>query len=347
MPSCLSHLYLCDSIVKVSKETGKLSKDFVNAIERFPAFTRLGSLGPDLPYFETLATSAIKTKLDFPEKVEKFAYMLHSVTPGLFVEKLFKILRQNLQDNLTQEDDASYKEQLQNLAFAIGYLTHAAADTIIHPEINKIAGCYYTSDKHKKEHRNAEIHQDVYLFNQMQILKEKIKDNYSSRKKRFKDKDFEAKIDLFPENYFFDTGRTNKPFRVFIQRAFLETYSVKPTEQQIEDWVDGLWTALKFINLFVSPHSRVLHRTYDDKIDEYFTKINYFNPSCPITKLIQKVFANKKVSSVEKTLRNSRPKSLASKSVKLGFDFIHKADTFYKGGDFKIKIGDLSDPPKS
>ena len=50
------------------------------------------------------------------------------------------------------------------LAFACGYLTHIAADQVVHPFVNSIAGPYYASHKNRRTHREVEVYQDVALY---------------------------------------------------------------------------------------------------------------------------------------------------------------------------------------
>ena len=63
-------------------------------------------------------------------------------------------------------DDWEEDDQ-QKFAFICGFLTHMAADQIIHPLVNKVAGPYYKSGDHRKVHRECEVYQDVVLYQEL------------------------------------------------------------------------------------------------------------------------------------------------------------------------------------
>jgi hypothetical protein len=263
------------------------------ACDVYPNYTRLGSIGPDIPYFEKPITSARKMLLDFHMPLTPAAYVLHSKTPNLFAISLFRLVLKDVKD-LAGEKQAD----LKLLAFAIGYLTHIATDHVIHPFVNANAGKYYVSDENKVRHRKIEIYQDVHVFEQM--YQKDANNKKMDTKREFGNKDFEAKIDIvdesFSETFAEKLWDTELTFRVLLQRAFLETYGMEVTEKSIEDWVDGTVLTLRYLNRGLSPYSRALHKPKDKwkklafKVGEDIDTKFFYNPADPIVKFTKDVW---------------------------------------------------------
>ena len=67
--------------------------------------------------------------------------LFHARTPNVFPMKMLETIRKD-------KDPAT---GTQKLAFALGYLTHVAADQHIHPFVEKYAGPYYISGVNRKK----------------------------------------------------------------------------------------------------------------------------------------------------------------------------------------------------
>jgi hypothetical protein len=59
------------------------------------------------------------------------------------------------------------EEDHRKFAFVCGYLTQVAADQIIHPVVNLIAGPYYKRWDARAKHRECEVYQDMFAFGEM------------------------------------------------------------------------------------------------------------------------------------------------------------------------------------
>ena len=129
------------------------------------------------------------------------------------------------------------KDDFRKLAYVAGHLTHIAADQIIHPVVNKVAGPYYRSGRNRKEHRACEVFQDYFLYEEVYRLEEK-----SGSKYNFFKQDFRKWADCVRGA---TTRNAEDWFRYFLQRGFVETYSSCPTEEEVENSVDNLLLTLR------------------------------------------------------------------------------------------------------
>jgi len=276
MSASLVHFSVCDDVCRILRAlgSGKIGEDIAKACNDYPNYARLGSIGPDIPYFEKPVKGGIKMFLDIHMPITPNAYVLHSTTPNLFAVNLFRLVLADSAD-LAEEEQAN----LKLLAFSVGYLTHMATDHIIHPFVNTNTGKYYVRDENKAKHRMIEIYHDIHLFRQMYSID--AAGNELDPVEEFGNKDFEAKIDIVDESFFENlTGKpdTELTFRVLLQRAFLETYGIDVSEGSIEDWVDGAMLTLSNLNHRVSPYTRALHKPKAEWENLAFKKGNVSNP---------------------------------------------------------------------
>jgi hypothetical protein len=241
MPSFVAHLL-------ISKEV--FSALDIPKIKGSQNYFLLGSLGPDLPYYRNVFGTAISTFFeekynpDSPGFYSGDGDYFHSRTPNLFPMKMIEVVRKDKDSNT----------ESQKLAFTLGYLTHVASDQHIHPFVEKFSGPFYLSGKSRQKHRILEVYQDLFLF------KEKYPDN------NFFEEDFQSWIDIGPpvkeeeeqvggaqgsdlmkdlEKKYPTKIYTYEWFRSFIQRAFLETYSLIIDGDEIEKWTKGFASIFK------------------------------------------------------------------------------------------------------
>lgn len=235
MPASIAHML----ISKECRErllTRDRYTDFSRILDIHKTYMELGSVGPDLPYYENAALAVLNLLLDRSDKpmgVDQWSYQLHSKNPNIFPLKMIEIAWRE-SDLYADEWDA---EDDQKFAFICGFLTHIAADQIIHPVVNKIAGPYYKGSpdvNHRELHRKCEVYQDVVVFQELNPGKDLIKEQPN------------LWCDISPHS------GTNTPvwFRYFMQKAFVEAHSVAPAEDSVENWVDGMLQSLRVINNF-------------------------------------------------------------------------------------------------
>ncbi len=219
MPASIAHMLIAqqtrDCLLKDNDK--KLAEFATDVLAKHSHYMELGSLGPDLPYF------GLKSLFNphKPMKVDQWSYQLHSRSPNVFPLQMIELLwREN--DPRVEEWKESDKCKL---AFICGYLTHVAADQVIHPLVNFIAGPYYHSHEARVEHRTCEVHQDVYLL-------AKQKHNGTLTIEQFRAEQFHCDCDIRCDG---DSSNDSlqdlryDEFLYFLQKAFVEAHAVMPS----------------------------------------------------------------------------------------------------------------------
>lgn len=261
MPASLVHMLVSHKAVKrLCDSENKEEADFATTLDNEQtgnrSYVNLGSVGPDLYYFKTLKKQIVsetwkkirkflkkgiekriaKKKLLTPAGVVPFSYHLHSAVPNEFVLNLFEVIFKDVKraEGKANVDDTDYKK----LAYVAGHLTHIAADQIVHPLVNEVAGPYYICEKNRAKHRECEVYQDYYVYRELYKDKDQSEDRYD-----FFSQDFHKWVDGIRKGTFESTW---KWFRHFLQRGFSETYGVFPKEDEIENSVDNLLLVLRF-----------------------------------------------------------------------------------------------------
>jgi len=206
-------------------------------------YMNLGSVGPDLYYYNRISTSIKDMILEGfvqAQGVQAWSYHLHSSRPNAFALSLIEIL---FNDAVRKGGQVCLDDQdARKLAYIAGHLTHIAADQILHPVVNTIAGPYYRDGENRRRHREAEVFQDYYLYEEV----------YRDRRARASAR-HKARYDFFEQDFAswadciggVTARNTADWFRYFLQRGFVQTYGTFPAEDVIEDSVDNLLLALK------------------------------------------------------------------------------------------------------
>ena len=362
MSASLVHFSVCDDVSRILSASvpDKMGKDIAQACKDYPNYARLGSIGPDMPYFEKPVEGGLKMFLDIHVPITPNAYVLHSKTPNLFAVNLFRLVLADSAD-LAEEKHAN----LKLLAFSVGYLTHLATDHIIHPFVNDKAGKYYVRDENKARHRMIEIYHDVHLFKKM--YSQDANGDDLDPVKEFANKDFEAKIDIVDESFFDKlTGNfwdTELTFRVLLQRAFLETYGMDVAENTIEDWIDGAMLTLSNINHRVSPYTRALYKPQAEwqnlALKGNANDLTFFyDPDDAIVAFTRDIWrrdtqpgraAETDTGTLAAAMQKTRNHSLYAKAILQSVKYIQSADKYVEKKDTEAFISaipawDLSDP---
>jgi len=233
MPANIAHLLICNKAVKALEDGGDY-EEFIRILDsdECKPYLNLGSIGPDLSYYGS-QWEGLKNLLfeqsDKPLGVDGWSYLLHSKEPNQFPLTLIEVTWKDTRwEELEWKDEDPFK-----FAFACGFLSHMAADQIIHRKVNDIAGPYYRKGENRKIHRECEVYQDIALFHKLYPEED------------FMDKSFHLWVDLAPDS----THNAPDWFRYFMQRAFVESHGVYPEEKEIENWVDGLLLILRGVKL--------------------------------------------------------------------------------------------------
>ncbi len=279
MPANITHMLIAHKALQKLKAKGideftefaaELDKD--SRKENYKSYVNLGSLGPDLYYYAKLSSSVkdlLKEGFVQAKGVTPWSYHLHSHRPNEFPLKLVEII---FSDVIRKNGKVSlYEDDKRKLAYIAGHLTHIAADQIIHPVVNRVAGPYYREGKNRKKHRECEVFQDYFLYEEIYRLEQKSGSKYDFLKQKFhKWTDCIKGI---------TTRNSEEWFRYFLQRGFVETYSTYPTEDEIENSVDNLLLTLRACQKF-GPYKKADKEYQKNKDDsamckEYIKDVNY------------------------------------------------------------------------
>ena len=245
MPANVTHMLIAHKALQTLKAKGideftefATMLDDTSRERNYKAYMNLGSMGPDLYYYAKLSSSIkdmLKEGFVQAKGVTPWAYHLHSYRPNEFPLKLIEII---FSDAIRENGDVKLDDDdIKKLAYIAGHLTHIAADQIIHPVVNSVAGPYYRSGQNRKKHRECEVFQDYFLYKEVYRLEAKRGAKYD-----FFRQDFRKWADCVRG---LTTTNAEDWFRYFLQRGFVETYGACPSEEEIEDSVDNLLLTLR------------------------------------------------------------------------------------------------------
>jgi hypothetical protein len=230
MPGTFAHMLIFEDVItEIEKDPDCAA--LVKLLKENKNYGTLGSVGPDLPTFESVTRtlySQLTSATNEPFHLEKWSGQLHSKDPNVFPLKMIEIAWKENDFKIHGWDDVSKRQW----AFIIGFLTHIAADQSIHPFINSIAGQIYRSKESRVQHGECEAYQDVVLYT-------------IKKGKRIKHEKLKNWIDVSIRS-----KRTDPFFSVFIQKAFIEAHCVCPSDKEIKNWFRGLSTVFIIFGLY-------------------------------------------------------------------------------------------------
>jgi len=257
MPACVAHMLVARKVrEKLAANTA--IDDFVKLLKKYARYMELGSLGPDLPYYTPLEPGPDETpeeESDEPAETSKWGDLLHFEPSNKFPLKMIEAIWHESEGHRSDQDKMRF-------AFACGYVTHMAADQMVHPFINRIAGPYYASRKNKQTHREVEVYQDVVLYAKVEGGDVMV-----------------AGPDAWCDPKQGSRQKTDVWFRYMIRDALVQTYEAAPDDGDIERWVKRLHKFLRRL----PAHRTYRHAVQDyqqnrdnsDKVQAYFTNIDY------------------------------------------------------------------------
>jgi hypothetical protein len=122
-----------------------LNSETQDALGLFENYCELGSASPDYPYLTI-----------FDESAAGWANVMHYYKSADFIRETVH--------GLINHPPPDPKDRQQCVAWLFGYTAHVVADLTVHPVIAMKVGCY---EGHEHQHRQCELHQDVYIFNRI------------------------------------------------------------------------------------------------------------------------------------------------------------------------------------
>lgn len=290
MPANIAHMLIAHKALEKLKQKGvEELEDFAKMLDgsknndrksnNYERYMNLGSLGPDLFYYADIGRSVKNILIERYRKAKAmtpWSYHLHSHSPNEFSLKLIELVfrdvdrkkDRNKGDRDTIVPDA---DDVRKLSYIAGHLTHIAADQIIHPLVNRVAGPYYRSGENRVKHRECEVFQDYFLYEEVyrvegksgplyEFFEQKFHEwidcvkrvpglwecvRYLIRRRLFLICDFRDLIRSTMHLVRFAIFKnTERWFGYFLQRGFAETYGIFPSEEEIEDSTHNLGLTL-------------------------------------------------------------------------------------------------------
>jgi len=258
MPACVAHMLIARKVrEKLAAET--VLAGFVEMLNENARYMELGSLGPDLPYY------AIRGRWphDLPEEEVAeppewtWGDLLHSKKPNVLPLEMIEAIWRDSEGHWRDQDKMT-------LAFACGYLTHIAADQVVHPYVNGIAGPYNASYRNKHTHREVEVYQDLALYATVE-----------------RGDLMEARPNAWCDLKQSRGQETEDWFRSTLRTAFNKAYGDAPDDRDFERWVNNLLYFLGWPTLLrMYPRAARDYRRHGDNsqmVQKAFTAINYMS----------------------------------------------------------------------
>ena len=146
MPGAYTHLTMAALLNSPNALTGLggLSRQELGPLLMYNKFFELGVVGPDYPYLSVVGSAA-----------KAWADAMHYEHTG-----------DRLKAGIQFVQKMSGPEKYKALAWLLGFTSHIITDVTIHPVIELKVGPY---EENKKAHRTCEMHQDVFIYNRMDV----------------------------------------------------------------------------------------------------------------------------------------------------------------------------------
>src|SRR5262249_12246285 len=140
------------------------SERAVRAIADDPArraAARLGAVFVDLPYFDRFAWAVLRYALHLPPQASRFGDLFHHRAP-IALGRAFGEAAVCLSQQRETADSGALL-----FALAVGYISHAAVDTSMHPMVNRVAKerAAAQRDDPNRQHQEVEKFQSI-LFHE-------------------------------------------------------------------------------------------------------------------------------------------------------------------------------------
>ena len=258
MPANIAHVLIAQAAYEALRKENATAADLVLSKNNF---FYLGSLGPDLPSYATpqLVKAALHDLLIRPftdqtnPREEDASFFLHSTRPNMFPWYLMEtnMAFASMRDgNLVVEE---FNEAV--FAFTMGYVSHIAADQIVHKLVREKAGPYYRNLETAQRHADCEVHQDIFLFHEL-------------HPKRALEKTFVAEMVNVDK-----LGIAYTSFCNFLSLSISKAGYERIDREDIDLWIDGIRLTFELMDS-VGPYVGALknyqkHRTKPEAFPKY------------------------------------------------------------------------------
>lgn len=172
MPKEITHCILAERAAHTlaaatTERKQKVGREIIFLSEKFPQLLYFGSIAPDIFFYDIKLPWEVRVR----HRGLVWGELIHG-TDGedslAHVFAMLDILRdRSLQGDITGGRTFSTDEHDGLLLFVLGYLSHVALDTVMHPIVYYYSGNYYATDRREKlraeaRHRAMETVLDLY-----------------------------------------------------------------------------------------------------------------------------------------------------------------------------------------
>lgn len=215
MPALILHMTLARRLL----ERGDLPAELLDAARARPAALLLGSILPDLPYHAHFGRQLLRHLLKRDYLHCPWAEVFHTRGTGRLALALLAHARRS------HPTEAQRRELL---ALAAGYLSHHAADRVVHPVIQQMVAQHKGADEPQ-----AVVHSRVERYQNLIYHQDLL--------------GYDICCSPFPSDFLREVagagmlGRGLPPTcREAVRAACLETHGRAPTDAEVKDWLRGI-----------------------------------------------------------------------------------------------------------
>lgn len=174
MPKEITHCLFAEKAFQTLDINSPKADEIKNTHRKRPQALFFGSIAPDLFYYDISLPWQKKTASG-GEFLSDLIHGAHGEDSLAHVREMLCILKTPQMQTPLNGKRALHEEEIRLLTlFTMGYLSHVALDTLLHPAVYYLSGNYYASDSQEKacvetRHRVVETVYDLYNLDRFQI----------------------------------------------------------------------------------------------------------------------------------------------------------------------------------
>lgn len=202
--------------------------------EELEAAARLGAILVDLPYFDRFPTAVLNYVLKRPQRASRWGDVFHHGKPIAFLRELGETAVALCRSELTARHGAILR------AIALGYASHAAVDTSMHPMVNGSARA------RMRTHGGTlgQQHQEVEKFQSILFHQQRLGFDFMGTARLYR----YISIDLRPV-------QRSTPVTTALRSALHRLYGEAPTDDELLRWARGYRS---YVLLLSSPFGKTI-----------------------------------------------------------------------------------------
>ncbi len=231
-----------------------------------------------------------------------------------------------------RETAAHGPPDLRKLAFALGGITHYAADVVMKPLMSRLAGAdWSTTDGAMQKSRDgtprtdgARSIREISAYYDCHVFREVYRDGAESP--------FDGAAFLLSANAT-EPGRALETFvRALFQRALLAWHTLSPAKADIDGWLDRLFAKLQPLYISLDLYARVYVTPDPAKLTAYEVATTFYRSDDPLIRLARRVQLESSAApgELDAALTPAANASAYAAAVALGLVRLREASAFWQ-----------------